>query len=188
MALKDDPWLVQLQRKTTQKALNQWSKKLNELRRSDDGSTPWNVNPRSRERINRSDGAKGRQRTRIHGARHALCLGWPFRRSARHRCGLGRRRHNRVAVGWLNRHETHQCHKDFPETAALTSMHRQNRRSKEAKASRIGNNDARWLDRFLARVPGLLTQPLHHPIELTTGLAPTGGRSLKQSSNSPADT
>ena len=74
-----------------------------------------------------------------------------------------------------------RCHEDLPETAALTAMHRQNRR--RAKGSE-----------------GITTKEITPPEGPTVFLAcitrsssrraslPTGGWSLKQSSISPADT
>ena len=69
-----------------------------------------------------------------------------------------------------------RCHEDLTETAALTAMHRQNRRrakgSEGITKKEITPPEGPTV--FLARVPGLLTQPLHHPIELTAGLAADG--------------
>ena len=65
----------------------------------------WTVNKKS-DRFSQT-ARWPKEAMRMHGARHARWQGWRLRRSARHRCALRRQRRNRVAVGWLDRHETH---------------------------------------------------------------------------------
>ena len=73
--------------------------------------------------------------------------------------------------GWIGS-EHIRGHKDLSETAALTAMHRQHRRRSKGgegiTQKEITPPDGPTV--LFARVTRLLTQPLHHTIQLAPGL------------------